>query len=126
MVLAATLLALLLADAAQPAAPAATPAPSRTLVGEILSIDLPNRRVVVAQGLKAGGKSGASRRETVTVHVPFSTPLRRGHRATSLGDLKPRDQAVVRYRVTSAGAQAFSLTVADLAGGAPEPIAGGS
>lgn len=94
---------------------------SRTIVGEILSIDIPKRNVVVAQAMKAHGRAGAAERETVTIHVPFSTPVARGKRAASLTDLKPRDHAVVRYQVTPQGARALSLQVADLA--TPTPLA---
>jgi hypothetical protein len=113
------------ATAATPAPTAATPAAgaSHTLVGEVLSVDVENRRIVVAQAIKASDRSGTKARETLTVHVPFSTRVLRGKNAASLGDVKPRDHAVVRYRVTPEGAQALSLQLADLA--TPTPLAAG-
>jgi hypothetical protein len=127
------LLALLLAIApeAPPKATKATPVPattpgasaSRTLVGEVLSVDLPNRKVVVAQALKARDKSGVKERETVTVQVPFSTRVQRGTKSASLADVRPRDHAVVRYELTSHGPQALSLQLADLA--TPTPVVTG-
>lgn len=100
------------------ATPAAPRAESRTLVGEILSVDVANRKVVMAQGLKTShGKKGAKPRETLSVHIPYSTPLVRGKKAASLTDVKPRDHAIVRYTLTEQGAQALSLQVAEMAEG---------
>lgn len=111
-----TLLVALLAATAP-----ATPPRSHTFVGEIVSIDVPNRQVVVVQGIKAGNKAGPKKRETLAVHVPFTARVLRGTKAASLDEVKPRDHAVVRYRVAGGTAEAFSLQVADLA--APEPAA---
>src|SRR5512141_799378 len=105
----------LLAAALFATAPAPTATQSRTLVGEILSVDVTNRQVVVVQGLKARGNKGDEKRETITVHVPYSTRVVRGKKAATLTDLKPRDHAVVRYQLTATGAEALSLQVADLA-----------
>ena len=125
--IASALLLALLASAA-PAAPAATPgvSESHTLAGEILAIDVKSRQVVVVQGLEARGKSGTRKRETLTVHVPFTTRVVRGKKAATLNDLRLRDHAVVRYQVTRSGAEALSLQVADLATPTPAPPAEGS
>ena len=117
--LASTVLLALLAAAA-PAGTPVVPA-SHTLAGEILSIDVRNRQVVVVQGLEASGNKGIRKRETLTVHVPFTTRVVRGKKAATLNDLKLRDHAVVRYQITRTGAEALSLQVADLATPTPAP-----
>lgn len=107
-------LCLLLALAAAPTTPTAAAAPAggrRAIVGRIVSVDVAKASVVVTETLKSAGPP--KRRETVTLSVPPGTPIVRGRRATTLGDVKPQDHVVVRYHITPQGALAESLRVAD-------------
>lgn len=135
----ATLLAVLLAHLAAPvAAPAQRastapiPAPSsnsstpkqttRTIVGEIVSIDLARGLIVVGRAIKAGREPATPRSgESVAVSVDGTTKIVRGQSPATAADLRTKDQAVVRYQLTPQGAKALSFKVADLVIRTPAP-----
>jgi hypothetical protein len=103
------------------AAPTPVPAPappgaatsdiSRTIVGEIVSIDLSLRSVVIRESVKTAASKG--KRETVTVALDSGTSLLRGRKPVTLEELRPKDYVVARYVVSTAGAKALSFRVAD-------------
>jgi len=104
-----------LAATAQPApAPPAPPA-SRTIVGEIVSIDLQSRTVVIRESVKATAPEAnrKAKRETVTVALSPATSLLRGKMPVALEELRPSDHVVARYVVSPTGATALSFRVAD-------------
>lgn len=94
-----------------PETPAATPASSRTIVGEIVSIDLPSRLIVIRESVKAAPPR--TKAETVAVRLSQETTLVRGRKPVALEELRPKDHVVARYVVSPAGATALSLRVAD-------------
>jgi len=120
---------LLLAEPAAPAAPtasgptmsAAPAGESRTIVGEIVWVDLPARLVLIRESVKTTRVKGQPpARQTIAVSVAPDVAVTRGARAVPLDDLKPKDHVTARYLATAGGARALSFRVADAA---PHPPA---
>jgi len=101
-----------LAIAAGPApTPSAAASASRTIVGEIVTIDLVAKTVVIRDSVKTSAPKG--KRESVTVTLDAATTLVRGKKPVLLEELRPRDHVVARYLVSPTGARALSFRVAD-------------
>jgi hypothetical protein len=121
----------ILAQAAIPSAPrvptaSTSPAapPTRTIVGEIRSIDAARGLVVVGRHGTADHESTPARPgESVTVTLDGATQILKGRRPASVFELKAKDHAVVRYQLTPKGARALSVRVADLLVRTPAPKA---
>lgn len=117
---------LLLAEPAAPAAsgPTMSAAPageSRTIVGEIVWVDIPARLVQIRESVKTTKVKGQPpARQTIAIRVAPDVAVTRGAKAVPLEDLKPKDHVTARYLATAAGAQALSFRVADAA---PRPPA---
>jgi hypothetical protein len=126
------ILALLVApeDASKsPAASSATAptAPSKTIVGEIVWVDLASRLVLVRESVKSTAVKGKPAvRETVALAIAPDVPVIRGKKASTLAELKPNDHVVARYLSTPEGSKAVSLRVADATPHAPLPPAAGT
>ena len=101
-----------------PAAGGPAPAPSpgssstsRTIVGEIVMIDLVAKTVVIRDSVKTSAPKG--KRESVTMILDAGTSLVRGKTPVLLEELRPKDHVVARYLVLPSGAKALSFRVAD-------------
>ncbi len=109
------------------AAPKAAPAaPSKTIAGEIVWVDLASRIVLVRESVKSTvvkGKRGV--RETVAIAIASDVPVIKGKKVSTLAELKPNDQVVARYLPTSEGAKAVSVHVADATPYTPGPATSG-
>jgi hypothetical protein len=108
-------------------APKAAPAASsKTIVGEIVWVDMASRLVLVRESVKSTAVKGKPAvRETVALAIAPDVPVIRGKKPSTLGELKPKDHVVARYLPTPEGAKAVSLRVADAAPHAPlSPAAG--
>jgi hypothetical protein len=90
---------------------AAASAASHTIVGELVSIDLVAKTVVIRDSVKTSAPK--TKRETVTLALGTATTLVRGKKPVELEELRPKDHVVARYLVVPAGAKAISLRVAD-------------
>jgi hypothetical protein len=115
--------------AASPAtAPKAAPAaPSKTIAGEIVWVDLSSRLVLVRESVKSTAVKGKPAvRETVAIAIAPDVPVIKGKKASTLAELKPKDHVVARYLPTSEGAKAVSVRVADAAPLTPGSHASGS
>jgi len=122
------LLALLVAPANAPkpaaasaaTAPSATPTASKTIVGEIVWVDMTSRLVLVRESVKSTAVKGKPPvRETVAIAIAPDVPVLRGKKTATLAELKPKDHVVARYVSTAEGAKAVSVRVADAAPYAP-------
>lgn len=115
---------LLLAEPVTASGPTMSAAPagdSRTIVGEIVWVDLPARLVLIRESVKTTKVKGQPpARQTIAVSVAPNVAVTRGAKAVPLEDLKPKDHVTARYLATAAGAQALSFRVADAA---PRPLA---
>ncbi len=91
------------------------PAPdARTIVGEIVWVDLPSRLVLIRESVKTTRVHGQPpARQTVAVSVAPEVPVTRGKKPVALGELKAKDHVTARYVATSAGAKALSMRVAE-------------
>ncbi len=100
---------------AGPATAAADPnAPSRTIVGEIVWVDLPTRLVLIRESVKTTRVKGQPpARQTVAVSVSPEVPLMRGKNRVTLEELKPKDHVTARYAAQADGAHALTLRVAE-------------
>ncbi len=112
-----------------PAASSATASPtaaSKTIVGEIVWVDLGARLVLVRESVKSTAVKGKPAvRETVALAIAPDVPVIRGKKASTLAELKPNDHVVARYLPTPEGSKAVSLRVADATPHAPlSPAAG--
>jgi len=106
---------------------AATAAPSKTIVGEIVWVDMTSRLVLVRESVKSTAVKGKPAvRETVAIAIAPDVPVIRGKKASTLAELKPKDHVVARYVPTAEGAKAVSLRVADATPRAPDSPAGGT
>lgn len=120
--------------AASSAAPSSATGPtaapvvaSRTIVGEIVWVDLASRLVLVRESVKSTAVKGkAAVRETVAITIAPDVPVVKGKKASTLNELKPKDHVVARYLPTAAGAKAVSLRVADATPRTPASPAGGT
>jgi hypothetical protein len=107
------------AASAQTAQPAKVPSPvaarsTRTIVGEIVSVDAEKNLVTVRESVSSPNQKGQTARRTVTLGLTPQTKLLRGKTSTSAAELKPNDFVVARYAETPAGVIALSLRVADV------------
>ena len=112
---------LLLAASPAPAQPAggakAAVAPagdSRTIVGEIVWVDLPTHLVLIRESVKTTKVQGQPpARQTVAVSVAPDVPVTRGRKPVTLSDLKAKDHVTARYVSTPRGAKAILFRVAE-------------
>jgi len=127
------LLALLVAPASAPKSasaattPSTTPAvSSKTIVGEIVWVDMTSRLVLVRESVKSTAVKGKPPvRETIAIAVAPDVPVIRGRKTATLAELRPKDHIVARYVPTADGAKAVSVRVAEAAPLAPgSPAAG--
>jgi len=120
------LLALLVApeDAAKPGtAPSSVAA--KTIVGEIVWVDLPSRLVLVRESVKTTAVKGKpATRETIALAIAPDVPVIRGKQPSTFAELRPKDHVVARYVPTADGAKAVSLRVAAAAPAAPHAVSG--
>jgi hypothetical protein len=115
------------AAASSATAPNLAPAaPSKTIVGEIVWVDIASRLVLVRESVKSTTVKGKPPvRETVAIAIAPDVPVIRGKRASTLADLKAKDHVVARYLPTAGGAMAVSLRAADNTPPAPgSPLPG--
>lgn len=84
---------------------------SRTIVGEIVTIDLVAKTVVIRDSVKTNAPK--RKRESVTMSLDASTSLVRGKKPVLLEELRPKDHVVARYFVSPTGARALSFRVAE-------------
>ncbi|MCM3877537.1 MAG: hypothetical protein NEA02_14115 [Thermoanaerobaculia bacterium] len=99
--------------------------PSKTIVGEIVWVDLPARLVLVRESVKSTAVKGKpATRETIALAVAPDVPVIRGKQPSTFALLKPKDHVVARYLPTPDGARAVSLRVADATTGAPRGASG--
>lgn len=106
--------------AATKATAPAAPAESRTIVGEIVWVDLTARLVLIRESVKTTKVKGQPpARQTVAVSVAPDVAMTRGKRTASLEDLRAKDHVTARYVTTSEGAKALSFRVAEIAPPAP-------
>jgi hypothetical protein len=105
------------AAASSATAPKAAPAvSSKTIVGEIVWVDIASRLVLVRESVKSTAVKGKPAvRETVAIAIAPDVPVIRGKKASTLAELKPKDHVVARYVPTAEGAKAVSVRVADAA-----------
>ncbi len=109
------------------AAAAAPAGESRTIVGEIVWVDLPSHLVLIRESVKTTKVKGQPpARQTVAVSVAPDVPVTRGSKPVTLSDLKAKDHVTARYVTTPQGAKALLFRVAE-AGPRPAaaPSAGG-
>ncbi len=112
--------------AATTAAPAATPAArndTRTVVGQIVSIDAAKGTMTVGESLQASRPKTSKLKESVTLAIDAKTQVFRGKRAATKEELHAHDHVVVRYVVTPQGARALSCRVSDSVARMPSPTA---
>lgn len=87
---------------------------SRTIVGEIVWVDLPSRLVLIRESVKTTRVQGQPpARQTVAVSVAPDVPVTRGRKPVTLSDLKAKDHVTARYVVTPQGAKALLFRVAE-------------
>lgn len=115
---------LLLAEPVTASGPTMSAGPagdSRTIVGEIVWVDVPSRLVLIRESVKTTKVKGQPpARQTVAVTVAPDVPVTRGRKAVPIEDLKAKDHVTARYLPTAGGARALSFRVADAA---PQPPA---
>lgn len=100
--------------ASGPTMSAAPAGESRTIVGEIVWVDLPTRLVLIRESVKTTKVKGQPpARQTVAVSVAPDVTVTRGARAVPLENLKAKDHVTARYLATSGGAKALSFRVAE-------------
>ena len=110
--------------ASGPTMSAAPTGESRTIVGEIVWVDLPTRLVLIRESVKTTKVKGQPpARQTVAVTVAPDVPVTRGRKAVPIEDLKAKDHVTARYLATAGGAKALSFRVADAAPQAPAAAA---
>ena len=87
---------------------------SRTIVGEIVWVDLPTRLVLIRESVKTTKVKGQPpARQTVAVSIAPDVTVTRGVRAVPLENLKAKDHVTARYLATPGGAKALSFRVAE-------------
>lgn len=96
-----------------PTAPAALP--TRTVVGEIASVDAAHGSLVVVETAKTKKKAGQPepKRERLTIRLDASTRVLRGKSPASPKDLYAADHVVIRYVVAADGLRALSVRAAE-------------
>jgi hypothetical protein len=105
----------LLAVAPAPAQTGGAPSgESRTIVGEIVWVDLPSRLVLIRESVKTTKVKGQPpARQTVAVSVAPDVAVTRGKKTVPLNDLKAKDHVTARYLATPEGAKAVAFRVAE-------------
>ncbi len=99
---------------------------SRTIVGEIVWVDLATRLVLIRESVKTTRMKGQPpARQTVAVGVAPDMIMTRGKKTVPLENLKAKDHVTVRYLATAQGARAISFRVADAAPPAVTPTRSG-
>jgi hypothetical protein len=103
---------------------ARAPAPeSRTIVGEIVWVDVPTRLVLIRESVKTTKVKGQpAARQTVAVSVAPDVVVTRGKKVIPLENLKTKDHVTARYLATGEGAKALSFRVADTAPATPAAV----
>jgi Mg-chelatase subunit ChlI len=87
---------------------------SRTIVGEIVWVDLKTRLVLIRESVKTTKVKGQPpARQTVAVSIAPDIAVTRGRKRVSLEDLKAKDHVTARYVATADGAKALSFRVAE-------------
>lgn len=101
---------------------AVSAAPSKTIVGEIVWVDLASRLVLVRESVKSTAVRGKPAvRETVAIAIAPDVPVIRGKKPSTLDEVRPNDHVVARYLPTAEGAKGVSLRVADATPHVPAP-----
>lgn len=96
---------------------------SKTIVGEIVWVDVPTRLVLIRESVKTTKVKGQlSARQTVAVSVPPDVAVTRGKTTVTLESLRTKDHVTARYVTTAEGAKALSFRVAEALPAAP-PLA---
>ena len=112
------------APAAGGAKAAAPSGESRTIVGEIVWVDLPSHLVLIRESVKTTKVKGQPpARQTIAVSVAPDVPVTRGSTPVTLSDLKAKDHVTARYVTTPQGAKALLFRVAEAG---PRPAAASS
>jgi len=111
-------------DSGSAASKASAPAESRTIVGEIVWVDLPSRLVLIRESVKTTRVKGQPpARQTVAMSVAPDVSVTRGKKVVALDELKAKDHVTARYVATETGAKALSFRVAE-ATPTPRPASG--
>ena len=98
---------------------------AKTIVGEIVWVDLPSRLVLVRESVKTTAVKGKpATRETIALAIAPDVPVIRGKQPSTFAELRPKDHVVARYVPTADGAKAVSLRVAAAAPAAPHAVSG--
>ena len=98
---------------------------SRTIVGEIVWVDLPTRLVLIRESVRTTRMKGQPpARQTVAVSVAPDVVITRGKKAVPLENLRAKDLVSARYLATAEGARAISFRVAESAHAAPAAAGG--
>jgi hypothetical protein len=102
------------------AGPAAHIGESRTIVGEIVWVDVPARLVLIRESVKTTRvKDQPPARKTVAVGVAPEVAITRGRTTIGLENLKAKDHVTARYVTTAEGPKALTFRVADASPDAP-------
>lgn len=115
--------------ATPPPATAPAPLPSRTVVGELASVDAAAGTLVVVETAKSKKKAGElePKRERLTIKLDAGTKILRGKTPAAAKDLSPADHVVIRYAVAADGLRALSVRAAEpVRQAAKTPEAGGA
>lgn len=123
---------ILLAEPVAPASPAGgtsasapAPAESKTIVGEIVWVDVPSRLVLIRESVKTTKVKGQPpARQTVAMSVAPEVAVTRGATRVKLEDLKAKDHVTARYVPAPDGARALSFRVAEATPPRPAPADG--
>jgi hypothetical protein len=93
---------------------------SRTIVGEIVWVDVPARLVLIRESVKTTRVKGQPpARQTVAVSIAPDVAVTRGRTAVNLENLKAKDHVTARYVTTPEGAKALTFRVAETLRAAP-------
>lgn len=92
-------------------APHATPAPTGSLAGQVVGVDLAAGLVTIRETV--GAPRSGREAVPVTLRVDAASKVVKGKRPASLADVHAGDHAVARYQVTATGRRALTLRVAD-------------
>ena len=104
---------------------APAPAESKTIVGEIVWVDVPSRLVLIRESVKTTKVKGQPpARQTVAVAVAPEVDVTRGSTHVKLEDLKAKDHVTARYVPAPDGAKALSFRVAEATPMRPAPVDG--
>jgi len=88
---------------------------SRTIAGEIVSMDARSGSVLVRETVASATQKGQKPfRRAVTLVIGSGTKLSRGKAPVHVSDLKVGDYVVARYAETPTGMTAFSIRAAEV------------